>query len=500
MLDDMPISNLCRTDARWTWCLVLSAVLTFTACGTTYAQGEAKTNAPGSEVGTPSSSSPEDKSNDKAAMRARRAGESPVVTVAASNSDAPAGEDIEVSMFRGEIKEAKTDAERARLQRQLVDRLIEINRQNEAVTELLGMAREERFDPTNYYNIGNALARLGQSGAAVEAYRKAIKQRHGNYARALNNLGVVLIRLGRWDEAYESLTAALTQENYTYAEASYNLGRLYTLRGEAGLAIREWTRTLHLQPGHADAAIALARAYTEEGNTERALAVLDAFVARSSRKGINVPGSIASTRREIIEASATEQTRKNDERAVPPASTLRTHTVNQQTYNLLQSARAAREQGQYEEAVKTYREVIARSGGYFPPANLELSYALINLRRNTEAIESLLQVTAKDGPRYPVAYYHLGRLYEHLGQLDRAAENFNRAAALFIDTNPEALLDISRVREKQGDMPGALAAMETYIKASARLGNNTDWTTERLIQLRRKVVTTSAAQSPAPKP
>ena len=56
-------------------------------------------------------------------------------------------------------------------------------------------------------------------------------------------------------------------------------------------------------------------------------------------------------------------------------------------------------------------------GGYFPPANLELSYSLIELRRNDEAIDSLLLVAQKDGARLPISYYHLGRLYEMRGDL-----------------------------------------------------------------------------------
>src|SRR5207247_5068392 len=112
-----------------------------------------------------------------------------------------------------------------RLRLSLVDKLVAAGRKQDAINELHLMGGEEQFDPPGFYNIANALARLGDSEAAITTYRKAISQRNGRYSRALNNLGVVLIRLGRWDEAYDALFSALQFESFHYAEASYNLGR-----------------------------------------------------------------------------------------------------------------------------------------------------------------------------------------------------------------------------------------------------------------------------------
>src|SRR6185369_9484048 len=105
----------------------------------------------------------------------------------------------------------------------------------------------------------NSLARLDDNNGAVEAYRKAIDQRKGNYSRALNNLGVVLLRIGRWDESYDALLSALKLESFRYSEASYNLGRLYAARGQSDLAVREWRRALAVDPKHSAAAAALSR-------------------------------------------------------------------------------------------------------------------------------------------------------------------------------------------------------------------------------------------------
>lgn len=440
-----------------------------------------------------------------------------------------------LSTLRAQIKDAKTNAQRARLQRMLVDYLVALNQKGEAVEELRIMMKDERFDPVGFYNIGNALARLGETETAVSAYRKAIEQRKGHYARALNNLGVVLLRQGRWEEAQEALQAALKQEAYRYPEASYNLGRLHSLRGEADLAMREWNRALALQPAHADAALALARALAEDGNPQRAIAIIDAFNARnglnkelsaarreimygaetgdaeaglgettSTARNANVSSSapnIVTTKATSNTTSAlTAKTSERNERTAA-SSSLRSLTVDRETYDLLERARAAREAGEPEEAVDLYNRVLLRRGGFLPPANLEVSFVLASLNRHEEAIASLQKLVAREGARYPIAYYHLGRRYEMLGRLDAAAAAYSRAAAAYGETEPQFLLDVSRVREKEGNVEAALSAMEEYARISERRGRTPEWVAERISQLRQKqTAATAQPQAPSPKP
>jgi tetratricopeptide (TPR) repeat protein len=416
------------------------------------------------------------------------------------------GEEGEVERLRDEIRDARPGAERARLQRTLVEHLVALKRQPEALDALRMMIHEDRYDPAFFFNTGNALARLGDASAAEDAYRKAISQRRGNYSRALNNLGVILIRQGHWDEAQETFAAALLQENYAYPEASYNLGRLHLLRGEANLAIREWQRTLRLEPAHVEAAVALARVYVEDGDAERGINVLDNFVSRSTRTGAGVPREIAEARRELVAAATAAEngTATNPEtgdasgaRLAAPGAKSPVHKADRATYDLLRAARAERESGSVEEAVKRYRGVLARSPGrYFPPANLELGGALISLKRDEEAIAALLPVTEKDAARYPVAHYHLGRLFERQGHLARAADSFARASELYGDENPQVLIDLSRVRESAGDHAGALAAMNGYAAALERQGTVPAWVAARQAKLRQKAA--AAPVSPAP--
>src|SRR6185369_2209434 len=203
----------------------------------------------------------------------------------------------------------------------------------------------------------NSLARLDDNNGAVEAYRKAIDQRKGNYSRALNNLGVVLLRIGRWDESYDALLSALKLESFRYSEASYNLGRLYAARGQSDLAVREWRRTLAIDPHHTAAADALAHVRTED----RVVVQPDRVAKVRSEK----PASIKSPTR--------------------PDYSAKPMVLDATSFELLQRARSFNEKGNAQASVDSYKRLLSREGGYFPPANLELSFALITLKRYDEA-------------------------------------------------------------------------------------------------------------------
>jgi tetratricopeptide (TPR) repeat protein len=358
-----------------------------------------------------------------------------------------------VATLREQIEAAPNASERNRLQLKLADLLLTTGRKPEALKELNSIANSTAFDPIGFYNLGNTFARLGDSEAAIAAYRTAIEQRNGRYSRAYNNLGVVLLRSGRWDEAYDALLSALKLESFRYAEASYNLGRVYAARGQYDLAAREWRRALAVNPQHDAAAQALARTGTEE-----------TIVVASTPPRV-------STRPEPKKTSAP---------SLAPAP--KALTLDQSSFDYLQRARSASERGKMTEAVENFQHVLSRQNGYFPPANLELSYALLNLKRYDEAINNLVAVSTRDGARYPISYYHLARLYELKGEIKLAEAAFVKA----VPSNPQFLLDVTRVREKLGDYKGSLDAMEQYLNMMAKQGEKPAWSDERLAELRTK--------------
>jgi tetratricopeptide (TPR) repeat protein len=384
-----------------------------------------------------------------------------------SNTATPVEEDVDntpdpVATLRDQIAAASTAPERNDLQLKLADLLITTGHKPEGLAELQLIANSNSFDPTGFYNLGNSFARLGEMEAAITAYRTAIDQRKGRYSRAYNNLGVVLLRVGRWDEAYDALISALEMESFRYAEASYNLGRVYSARGQNDLAVRAWRRTLVVDPDHDAARQALARV-GPEGRI---------VVAKDTRKSVS-------------EVKAAE---KNSVSGAGPTAAMAAKplTLDQSSYDYLQRARSASERGKMSEAVENFQRFLKLQGGYFAPASLELSYALINLKRFDEALVNLLEVTRRDGARYPVSYYHLARLYEMKGELKLAEVAFSQAATSSIPTNAQFLLDLSRVREKMGDFKGALEAFESFLKVSPEQGQKLSGSEARLAELRAK--------------
>lgn len=407
-----------------------------------------------------------------------------------NSSDAGASQPkAEMMALRDEIEAAVTAQERTRLQLKLADYLLSFGMKQQAIAELHAISDEERYDPQGFYNIANALARLGETDKAISTYRKAIEQRKGRYSRASNNLGVILMRQGFWDEAYNAFMSALRIESFRYAEASYNLGRLYAARGESDLAFREWRRAIAVDPEHKLATQALSGASTAENITVaatrpgmRAVSETRAVEAerRSARKeqpGIGPGGTAA---RRPLGSSATSHV----------------FTLDAETYGLLQRARASHERGRHEEAVENYRKVISHMGGYFAPVNLELGYTLLALKRNQEALAMLQPVSVRDGTRFPITHYHVARLYEAKGDLKLAEESFMRAAAFYRESNAQFLLDLSRVREKLGNFAGALASLEQFLTEMDRQGLKPEWSDERLNALRQRL----AASQSQPKP
>lgn len=379
--------------------------------------------------------------------------------------------------LREQIDAAPTSQDKIRLQLELAEQLLTNGKKSEAVVELQSITAADVFDPQTFYNTGNASARLGETNLAVTAYRKAIEQRKGRYSRASNNLGVILMRAGRWDEAQDAFQSALRVESFRYAEASYNLGRLYAARGETDLAIREWRRALAVNPQHEAAKQSIARA----GNEDQIIVVEQPANTSARETNAPLPPPVTSTSAKPVSAANKAPARNSKQKlALDPTS-----------FNFLQMARSASERGNKLEAVENYQRLISRQNGYFGPANLELGYVLISLKRNDEALTTLLSVANREGARYPISYYHVARIYEGRGELKLAEEAFVRASAGYRNENIQFLLDLSRIREKQGDFKGALEAMEQFVSLATKNGFDVVWSEERLTALRQKATVTT---------
>jgi len=126
--------------------------------------------------------------------------------------------------------------------------------------------------------LGNELARLGDPGGALAAYRMAFDKARGRpfeEAHALHNAGVLLAGAGRLDEA-ERVMRGATQRAPRGAEMAYLLAWILFQRGAGSAAeAATWAeRALAIDAGHGKAAHLLALLRAEAGRTEEGLALL----------------------------------------------------------------------------------------------------------------------------------------------------------------------------------------------------------------------------------
>jgi tetratricopeptide (TPR) repeat protein len=113
---------------------------------------------------------------------------------------------------------------------------------------------------------GLALAALGRHGEAIADYAAAIRLKHG-HAYAHNNRGASRMALGQLDTALEDFYAALQNGHGAPHLVHVNRARLYELRGQTELALRDLRAAARLAPGYAPARAALAE-YRALGMTE----------------------------------------------------------------------------------------------------------------------------------------------------------------------------------------------------------------------------------------
>lgn len=95
---------------------------------------------------------------------------------------------------------------------------------------------------------------------------------------------------------------------------------------------------------------------------------------------------------------------------------------------LKQLGRQYRAQKQYEEAVRTFQELIERDRGD-PDAWFELGASLVDLRRHDEAVAAFREAVAID-PRRSILWDYLGYLYKVQNKAKDAMECFGRSVAL----------------------------------------------------------------------
>ncbi len=142
--------------------------------------------------------------------------------------------------------------------------------------EALMRRRLEKY-PSDYvahYSLGAILMARGETSAAADRFRAALRAR-SNEPAAHNSLGAALLVLGDENGAISEFRSALALRP-GYVDAHYNLGRTLAARGEYAEAIVHLREATRLNPSNAAAHMQLGAALQGAGDLT---AALDEFTA-----------------------------------------------------------------------------------------------------------------------------------------------------------------------------------------------------------------------------
>lgn len=298
--------------------------------------------------------------------------------------------------------------------------------------------------------LGYARSRAGESAAAVEAYREAVRLAPGD-AQAHNNLGALLIARGELEEGQREVQAALaldpayrdaqnnqgvalerqgrTQEaeqayeraagrGRGHATALANLGTLRWRAGDRAGAVRDWQRARQLDPALAEAGVNLL--VTSGLGPEEALARLEAEAARE--------GAPASVRVLALRARAAQLAAAQDWAGALVLLEQAQRLTPWDARVLNDLAVACDQLGRDREALSHLRAALELEPGLSVARN-NLGIVQVHAGAAEAAEETFAEVLARD-PRFHRALYNLGVLQASRGQMDAAERSFGEAARL----------------------------------------------------------------------
>jgi Flp pilus assembly protein TadD len=166
--------------------------------------------------------------------------------------------------------------------------LLRKNKLDEALIHLQ-KAADIRPDADNWYNLGNAQLQSGQFAKAIDSYLRVVAS-NSEHADAQYCLGMAYARLGKMDEAVSHYQSALVADPWHLPSINNLAWLLATSRQDS---LRNGARAVELMqmalqlPGGSKVHLlhALAAAYAETGQFERAVEVATQVAAIAKREG-----------------------------------------------------------------------------------------------------------------------------------------------------------------------------------------------------------------------
>jgi len=133
--------------------------------------------------------------------------------------------------------------------------------------------------PNAWNNLGLLAARAGQTGEAIEYFKKALDLNPALFV-ALQNLGSAYRQQRRWDDARAALEKALSISAED-AEANYSLGMVFAQTGNTDRASEYLHKALQLRPAYPEALNNLGILYLRTQRPEEAIASFEECIRKA---------------------------------------------------------------------------------------------------------------------------------------------------------------------------------------------------------------------------
>lgn len=368
--------------------------------------------------------------------------------------------------------------------------------------------RAQRFAPSAMkwtYYLGIAQQRQAKHEAAVANFRAALQIEPG-YGPARLHLAESLLALNQLDEGGE-LYQSVVESNPEIAEGHYGLGRVLAAKNDAAGSVKPLLRACELAPRFGAAHYALALAYRDLGESEKARQQLalyevdryggpapsDPLIAEVNmlKTGANVhlargvdlekEGRLAEAIAEhekaveldpdIVQARVNlvilyGRTGNYDKAYQHYQAAIQTgapHAELHYNFGVL-----AVEKGHIPQAKAAFAEAL-KLNPHYAPAHHNLGYLLETEGRRDEA-ERHYRAAIENQPNHRLAHFHLGRLLAQKGGIREAIAEFQQTLEPVDEQTPQFLYALAAAHDRVGERAKTLEYARRAQKLAVEMG------------------------------
>ena len=298
-------------------------------------------------------------------------------------------------------------------------------------------------NPVAHYNLGTALAKIGETDQAIVHYRKALAI-NPIQPQIYIGLGLALDKQGDADQALICFQKAafLDPEN---KQAQYNLGTFLFKKGEYGQAIPHLKKAVRLDPKNDQAQFNLANTLFQTKQYDDALihAQEAIMLNRKHEKAHQLAGTILFQQGNFKEAL----THFNEVLSINPSVAEAHHY----------SGVIFLKQKQIDKALISIKKALI-----YNPDNEEVRQLVRQLEAKLTDLEQRLTQELEEDPNNVVLRKQIGKIYQAQGLDDKAIEQYK----LIINRNPESidvLYDLAALHADKGEYIIATAYMQQAV-------------------------------------